>query len=86
MTPNRPSMVLFDYGQTLIDEPYFDKALGMAAVETAGHLPALAWLDSVRPADLGRQVPILLAGLFLYAALLALTYRICARRYETVDL
>ena len=32
MTPNRPSMVLFDYGQTLIDEPYFDKELGMAAV------------------------------------------------------
>lgn len=61
-------------------------ALGMAAVETAGHLPALAWLDSSRPADLGRQVPILLAGLLLYAALLALTYRICARRYEAVDL
>lgn len=32
MTPNRPSMVLFDYGQNLIDEPYFDKELGMAAV------------------------------------------------------
>ena len=32
MTPNAPKMVLFDYGQTLIDEPYFNKELGMAAV------------------------------------------------------
>ena len=32
MVPNGPKMVLFDYGQTLIDEPYFNKALGMEAV------------------------------------------------------
>ena len=32
MTPRYPKMVLFDYGQTLIDEPYFKKELGMEAV------------------------------------------------------
>ena len=32
MAPQAPKMVLFDYGQTLIDEPYFNKELGMAAV------------------------------------------------------
>lgn len=34
MAPNDPKMVLFDYGQTLIDEPYFNKELGMEAVLT----------------------------------------------------
>ncbi len=32
MVLKRPKMVLFDYGQTLIHEPYFNKALGMEAV------------------------------------------------------
>lgn len=32
MIPKYPKMVLFDYGQTLIDEPYFKKDLGMEAV------------------------------------------------------
>ena len=34
----------------------------IVAVEILAHVPALAWIDSVEPADLLRQAPILAAG------------------------
>ena len=58
----------------------------MVLVEATAHIPALSWMDSVQPEDLLRQLPILLAGIIGYAALLFLAYRISAKRYEKVDL
>lgn len=58
--------------------------LGMIAVESAAHIPALAWLDSDE--HWRRQLPVLLAGAACYAALLPLACRISERRFERVDL
>ncbi|MDE7261722.1 MAG: ABC-2 transporter permease [Oscillospiraceae bacterium] len=60
--------------------------LGIAAIETAVHIPGLAWLDGTDGASLLRQVPILLAGAVLYAASNVLTYRISVKRFQRVDL
>ena len=58
--------------------------LGMIAVESAAHIPALAWLDS--DAHWRRQLPVLAAGMACYASLLPLACRISERRFERVDL
>lgn len=58
--------------------------LGMIAVESAAHIPALAWLDS--DAHWRRQLPVLAAGMVCYAALLPLACRISEGRFERVDL
>ena len=55
-------------------------------MEAAVHLPALAWLDSLAPADLIRQLPILCGGAVVYAAGSLLAYRPAAARFERVDL
>lgn len=61
-------------------------SLCMIAVEVLAHVPALAWLDSVAPADLMKQLPILIAGIVIYAAGIWLAYNVGARRFERVDL
>lgn len=58
----------------------------MTGTEAAAHIPALVWLDRVQPQDLLRQVPILVAGVLIYTALLLLAYRVCVKRFEKVDL
>lgn len=58
----------------------------MTLVEAASHIAPLAWLDRATPDDLLKQLPILLAGMVSYAALLPLAYRISAKRYEKIDL
>ena len=55
-------------------------------MEAAVHLPALAWLDSLTPTDLVRQLPILCGGAVVYAAGSLLAYRTAAARFERVDL
>ena len=55
-------------------------------MEAAVHLPALAWLDSLAPAELIRQLPILCGGAVVYAAGSLLAYRTAAARFERVDL
>ena len=57
-----------------------------ALMEAAVHLPALAWLDSLAPAELIRQLPILCGGAVVYAAGSLLAYRTAAARFERVDL
>lgn len=61
-------------------------ALGVTAMEAAVHFPGMAWLDSIAPEDLIRQVPILLAGAAAYAAGTAGAFVLSARRFEKVDL
>lgn len=60
--------------------------LMMLLVEAAAHIPPLAWLDGGTPAEILKQLPILLAGIIAYASLLPLAYRIAVKRYARVDL
>lgn len=60
--------------------------LGVVAMEAAVHFPGMAWLDSVRPEDLLRQAPILLAGAAVYAGGSLGAFFAAARRFEGVDL
>lgn len=60
--------------------------IGMVLVEALPHIPALAWLDSMEPAMLVRQIPILLCGIFIYALCMIGGYKIAAARFEKVDL
>jgi hypothetical protein len=50
-------------------------------------VPALnTYLDTNDPAMITAQLPVLFAGIILYALLTLLTYKIAARRFERVDL
>ncbi len=60
--------------------------IGMVLVEALPHIPAAAWLDSVEPEMLVRQIPVLAAGILIYALCMILGFRIAAKRFEKVDL
>lgn len=60
--------------------------LCMIAVEVLVHVPGLAWLDSVAGADLVKQLPILAAGMVIYAAGIGLAFNVGVKRFERVDL
>lgn len=60
--------------------------LGIIAMEAAVHFPGMGWLDGMDGASLLRQLPILLAGIAVYAAANLLAYRISRSRFERVDL
>lgn len=61
-------------------------AFGMMVCEALVHFPGMGWLDAVDRAGQMKQLPILAAGVVVYAAGLLLTYRCAAKRYEKVDL
>lgn len=50
------------------------------------HVPKLAWLDSVEPAMMLRQLPILFMGLATYVLGTVATYKIAVNRFDQVDL
>lgn len=50
------------------------------------HAPLTLWMDSTAPAMLIRQIPVLVAGIAIYALLTYLAYKLSARNYEQVDL
>ncbi len=58
----------------------------MVAAEGSVRIPQLTWLDSYAPADLMRQVPILLIGILCYGGFVTLAYIISVKRFEHVDL
>lgn len=60
--------------------------LGIIAMEAVVHFPGMGWLDGMDGASLVRQVPILLAGMAVYAAACFCTYRAASERFERVDL
>lgn len=60
--------------------------LGVIAMEASVHFPGLGWLDGLDGPSLLRQVPILLAGIVVYAAANAAAYRLSVRRFARVDL
>ena len=55
------------------------------AMETSSHIPALSWIDGTSGSELVMQLPILAAGVIVYAAVLLAAYRISAHRFESVD-
>jgi hypothetical protein len=61
-------------------------SLAVIAMEVLAHIPAFHWLDSVKPADLLRQLPILLVGLAVYSTAMLARFRIAARRFDKVNL
>ncbi|MFC5542289.1 MAG: ABC-2 family transporter protein [Thermocaproicibacter melissae] len=56
------------------------------AMEVVVHFPRFTWLDSIEPADLLRQLPLLLFGMVVYAAAMYSAYKISVKRFEAVDL
>jgi ABC-2 type transport system permease protein len=60
----------------------------IVAVEAAIQMiPVLnAWLDTSDPAMMVRQLPVLIAGIGIYALFMFLAYRMSAKRFEKVDL
>lgn len=60
--------------------------LAVIAMEVLVHFPMFAWLDSVAPSDMLRQLPILIIGVVVYVAGILFSYRLSASRFERVDL
>lgn len=60
--------------------------MASVAMEAISYIPALQWMDSIKPVDLLLQLPILLVGIVVYITGIIFTYRIAARRFEQVDL
>lgn len=58
----------------------------MVVVEAVAYVPALAWLDSIQPEHLMRQLPILAVGIICYVVFLSLAYRISVKHFDKVDL
>lgn len=58
----------------------------MLLAEVLPHFPSLMWLNRVDAQANLRQIPILLFGVAVFAALTMLAYRRSARLYERVDL
>lgn len=55
-------------------------------MEAIVHFPGFGWLDGSAPADMRRQLPILIVGIIAYLSANPLAYRLSARRFEAVDL
>lgn len=60
--------------------------LGIFVMEAVVHFPGMEWLDSISPEALARQVPILLAGIAVYAGTWFWTLSAAGKRFEKVDL
>ncbi|MDL2300718.1 ABC-2 transporter permease [Clostridiaceae bacterium OttesenSCG-928-D20] len=58
----------------------------MIAMEAIVHFPGFSWLDSIEPADLVKQLPILVFGIIAYISAIFAAYRISCERFEKVDL
>ncbi|MBD5149661.1 MAG: ABC-2 transporter permease [Oscillibacter sp.] len=56
------------------------------AMEAVVHFPGMEWLDGISPELLLRQIPVLLAGIVIYAAAWFLAYTAGAQRFSQVDL
>lgn len=55
-------------------------------MEVIVHFPKYKWLDSVEPAMMIQQLPILLIGLLLYIIGMFAAFQVSAKRFERVDL
>lgn len=60
--------------------------LGILFVEASVHVPGLEWLDGLTPELLFRQLPLLAAGIIVYAVTWVLAFKISVKRFQKVDL
>ena len=58
----------------------------MLGTETAAHVPVLLWMDSYGLENLLKQLPVLIAGIVIYAAFLSISYKLSVRHFKKVDL
>lgn len=61
-------------------------AIAVVIMEVLVHFPGFEWLDSVVPAVMFRQLPILAVGVIVYIIGMMIAYRVSAKRFEQVDL
>ncbi|MFZ7101774.1 MAG: ABC-2 transporter permease [Peptococcaceae bacterium] len=60
--------------------------IAVIIMEVLVHFPGFEWLDSVSPAIMFQQLPILAAGVIVYIIGMLIAYRVSAKRFEQVDL
>lgn len=58
----------------------------MLGVEATAHVPVLLWMDSYRPENLWKQLPVLIMGVVIYAVFLSIAYKVSVRHFNKVDL
>jgi len=61
-------------------------AIGVLIMEVIVHFPGFKWLDSVEPAMILKQLPILVIGIAIYILSMLSAYKISANRFQKVDL
>lgn len=60
--------------------------IGVVSMEVLVHLPGFDWLDSIVPAVMLQQLPILIVGATVYIVGMLTAYGISAKRFERVNL
>ncbi|NLY76476.1 MAG: ABC-2 transporter permease [Tissierellia bacterium] len=61
-------------------------AIGVIIMEVIVHIPRFQWLDSIEPAIMLKQLPILVIGIVFYIFSMLVAYRVSANRFQQVDL
>jgi len=61
-------------------------SIGVIIMEVLVHIPKFQWLDSVEPAIMLKQLPILIVGIIVYILSMLVAYRVSANRFQQVDL
>ncbi|MGC6770327.1 ABC-2 transporter permease [Enterococcus sp. LJL51] len=58
----------------------------VVVMESFTYVPGMQWVDSMTPALMLKQAPILIAGIIIYSVFTFLAYKIASKRFERVDL
>lgn len=61
-------------------------SIGVLIMEVMVHFPAFKWLDSVEPALMLKQLPILVIGIIFYILSMLVAYRVASNSFQKVDL
>ena len=61
-------------------------SIGVVMMEVMVHFPAFKWLDSVEPALMLKQLPILVIGIIFYILSMLVAYRVASNSFQKVDL
>ena len=73
-----------------VDKAFFlaiiPAAVAVIIMEVIVHFPGFEWLDSIEPAIMLRQLPILAVGVMVYIIVMMIAYKVSAKRFEQVDL
>lgn len=60
--------------------------VGIGIAEVLHHLPGLEWMNALGFSQIGKQIPVLLAAIVLYAAVTAASCKVSQHRFEKIDL